>query len=68
MLHLLLEGGVLDRLYLTYANRILGGDEFDTIVKGSLLKPAADFKTSSIYFDPAGLDGLGQMFASYDVS
>lgn len=66
VLHLLLAGGVLDRLYLTFANRILGGEEFDTIVSGGLLKPAADFKTSSIYFDPAGLDGLGQMFVSYE--
>lgn len=66
VLHLLLEGGVLDRLYLTFANRLLGGEEFDTIVSGGLLKPAANFKTSSIYFDPAGLDGVGQMFVSYE--
>jgi len=29
VLHLLLEGDVLDRLYMTFANRILGGEEFD---------------------------------------
>lgn len=64
--HLLLAGGVLDRLYLTSANRILGGEEFDSIVHGPLLKPAADFKLNTLYFDPAGVDGLGQLFASYD--
>lgn len=66
VLHLLLEGGVLDRLYMTFANRILGGDEFDTIVSGGLLKPAVDFKTHSVYFDPFGLDSLGQLFVSYN--
>lgn len=66
VLHLLLEGGVLDRLYLTYVNRILGGEEFDSIAKGPLLKPAADFKLNSLYFDPQGVDGLGQLFASYN--
>jgi riboflavin biosynthesis pyrimidine reductase len=67
VLHLLLEGDVLNRLYLTYVNRILGGQEFDTIVTGELLKPAADFKMNALYFDAAGLDGLGQVFLSYDM-
>ncbi len=68
VLHLLLEGGVLDRLYLTFANRILGGENFDTFVKGDLIKPPAEFKTDTIIFDPFGLDGLGQMFVSYESS
>ncbi len=66
VLHLLLEGKVLNRLYLTHANRILGGQEFDSIVAGDLLKPAADFKLDALYFDAAGLEGVGQMFASYE--
>lgn len=66
VLHLLLEGGVLDRLYMTFANRLLGGEEFDTIVKGDLLKPAADLKMDSLYYDPFGVDGLGQLFVSYN--
>lgn len=66
VLYLLLEGSVLDRLYLSFANRILGGDKFETIVHGSLLKPSADFKMGTLYLDPAGLDGLGQLFGSYN--
>ncbi len=66
VLSLLLAGGVLDRLYLTFANRILGGEEFDTIVSGGLLKPAADFKMDALYFDSVGLDGLGQLFVTYE--
>lgn len=65
--HLLLAGRVLDRLYLTSANRLLGGEQFDSIVKGPLLKPAVDLKLNTLYYDPVALDGLGQLFASYDL-
>ncbi len=64
--HLLLQADVLDRLYLTHAPRILGGDPFATIVEGSLLQPAADFKLHTLYFDAQGVDGLGQLFISYN--
>lgn len=66
ILHLLITGGVLNRLYLTYANRLLGGDPFATILEGPLLEPAVGMKTNTIYFDPHGLGGLGQLFLSYD--
>jgi riboflavin biosynthesis pyrimidine reductase len=66
VLHLLLSAGVLDRLYLTYANRILGSDLFATIVDGPSFVPAVDFKIGRVYLDQAGLDGLGQLFVVYD--
>jgi riboflavin biosynthesis pyrimidine reductase len=66
VLHLLLAGGALDRLYLTYANRILGADQFATIVDGPSFDPALDFRIDRVYLDPAGLDGLGQLFVAYD--
>jgi riboflavin biosynthesis pyrimidine reductase len=66
VLHLLLAAGKLDRLYLTYANRILGGQPFSTIVDGDLIDPPVDFNLNSLYFDPLGLDGLGQLFAGYN--
>ncbi len=65
VLHLLLAGGVLDRLYLTYANRLLGGQPFSSIVEGELFAPAVGMKLSSVYFDPHALDGLGQLFVTY---
>lgn len=68
VLHMLLQGAVLDRLYLTFANRILGGKEFDTIVTGSLLKAPAGFRMDSLYYDPAVFDGLGQLFLGYNRS
>ena len=66
VLHLLLAGGVLDRLYLTQANRLLGGQPFSSIVEGELLEPAAEMTLNTIYFDSHALDGLGQLFVSYD--
>ncbi len=66
VLHLLIAGGAFDRLYLTYANRLLGGETFSTIIDGPLMKPAVDMKIDSIYLDPHALDGLGQMFVAYD--
>ncbi|MEA3335307.1 MAG: dihydrofolate reductase family protein [Chloroflexota bacterium] len=66
VLHLLLESDVLDRLYLTLANRILGGDPFATIVAGDLLQPAVDMSFFSIYLDPQAFDGLGQLLLGYE--
>lgn len=66
ILHLLLKARVLNRLYMTFANRILGGTLFATIVDGGQITPAVDLKIQRIYLDPAGLDGLGQLFVTYD--
>ncbi len=66
VLHLLLEADVLDRLYLTFAHRILGGQPFSSIVEGPLFDPTLDFELRTLYLDPLGLDGLGQLFACYD--
>jgi riboflavin biosynthesis pyrimidine reductase len=66
VLHLLLAGGVLDRLYLTHANRLLGGQPYAGIVEGALLEPATDLTIDTIYLDPDGLEGLGQLLVSYN--
>ena len=68
IMHLLLAGRVLDRLYLTYANRILASEIFATMVRGPRLDPPASFTLNTLYHDPVGLKGLGQLFASYDVA
>ena len=66
VLHLLLAGGVLNRLYLTLASRILGGQPYSSIVEGSLFEKGLDLRMDSLYFDSAALDGLGQLFIAYD--
>ncbi len=68
ILHLLIQGNVLNRLYLTHANRLLGGQPFSSILEGSLLDPPYNLRIDQIYLDPNGLDGLGQLFISYDHS
>ena len=67
ILHLLLAGGALDRLYLTYANRLLGGQPFSSILEGPPLDPPVDLKIHEISIDPYALGGSGQLFVSYDV-
>jgi riboflavin biosynthesis pyrimidine reductase len=67
VLYLLISGGVLDRLYLTFASRLLGGRTFATIVDGDLLEPAVGMQLTTLYYDPHGLEGLGQIFACYDI-
>ncbi|NOR90869.1 MAG: pyrimidine reductase [Anaerolineales bacterium] len=66
VLHLLASSGVLDRLYLTFANRLLGGEPYASILEGPLLDPPIDLKLNTLYFDPYGIEGSGQLFASYD--
>lgn len=68
ILHLLTAGGVLDRLYLTYANRMLGGQPFSGVLEGPLLDPPVGLKIHSVYLDPHALAGLGQLFVSYNRS
>ncbi|MCB0211543.1 MAG: dihydrofolate reductase family protein [Anaerolineae bacterium] len=66
IMHLLLNGGVLDRLYLTHANRLLAGQPFSSIVEGDMFETAVDMKLNTVYFDPHGVEGLGQLFVSYN--
>lgn len=66
VLHLLLAGDVLDRLYLTHVPRLLGGQPFSTIVEGALLPRPIDMPLRSLYLDRDGVERLGQLFACYD--
>lgn len=66
ILHMLLSGGVLDRLYLTQTSRILGGNPFAPIVEGPTFTPPYDMALQSLYFDPYAPENLGQLLATYD--
>ena len=66
VLHLLLDAGVLNRLYLTFAARILGGTPFASILEGQLLSTPAELFLRHMYLDPHAPGPGGQLFASYD--
>ncbi len=68
VLHLLLSSHALDRLYLTYAARILGGQPYSSIVEGPLLPAPVDFTLRRLYLDLHAPGPGGQLFASYDIA
>jgi len=63
----LLDGG-LDMLFLTERHRLLGGDDFRTIMQGNLGRPA-DMQLCSLYLDEQAYQEQrgGQSFACYAV-
>lgn len=66
ILYIFVAAGVLDRLYVTYANRIIGGAPFVPLLEGPLLDTPLDLHLREIYLDTHALDGQGQIFLSYD--
>jgi riboflavin biosynthesis pyrimidine reductase len=66
-LYTLMAAGVLSRLYLTYSFKALGGNTFDTILKGEQLSPPAGFTLHSLYYDALPPQEMNQLFAVYDV-
>lgn len=65
VLEALVVDGVLDRLYLTLACRLLGGLAFDTLFTGPALPSAARFKLAALHYDADG-DGAGADDAGAD--
>lgn len=68
VLHTLLRAGVLQRLYLTFAHRIVGGEVFDTLCWGPELQPAPRAALRSLFYDAYAPEDAGQLIACYDVS
>jgi riboflavin biosynthesis pyrimidine reductase len=65
VLRLLLQDGVLDRLYLTVVQRLLGGAGEDTLLAGPPLPAPADFLPCGLHFDPHTPGPGGQFFACH---
>jgi len=66
VLHTLLEADVLDRLYLTLTQVILGGEQYDTLTRGPAFNPPRGFKLHELYFDPHAPANAGQFFISFN--
>lgn len=63
---LLLASRVVDRLYLTIVLRLLGIQDYASIVEGELLAPPFDLKLYELYYDRHAFNGVGQIFSCYD--
>ena len=64
--HLLLADNMIDRLYVTVVDRLLGGRPFSSLVEGDLLIPPVDMRLNALCFDPHALEGVGQQFICYE--
>ena len=67
MLEAALRDGVLSRLYLTIGHRVVGGERFDTMLRGAVLGEAGAVRLSALYLDEAADGECGQFFACFDV-
>lgn len=63
---MLVADNVVDRYYMTLAHRFLGGDPYSTVIEGALLPAPVGVTLNTLYHDPHALDGLGQLFLSYN--
>ena len=68
ILDALIVDDVLDRLYLTFAFRMLGGLAFDTLLTGPELPRAARLTLKALHYDAQGPDkaNVEQLFAVFD--
>ena len=62
----LLQSRVIDRLYLTIAQQLLGGEDFDTLTRGPLLAPAQGMQLLSLYHDPHAPANGGQLLGCFE--
>lgn len=62
----LLDAGVINRLYLTIAQQLLGGEVFDTLTRGPLLTPAQGLSLISLHHDTCAPANAGQLFAVFE--
>lgn len=67
MLESLMRQQLLDRLYLTHRLRLLGGEQFHSLIPGSPLNQQGTLELRSLLHDNGSQDECGQLFASYSV-
>ena len=66
MLETALRDRVLSRLYLTISHRVVGGERFDTMLRGAALGDAGSVRLNALYLDEAASSDCGQFFACFD--
>lgn len=65
LLRLLVASGVLDRLFVTTVNRLLGGQRFATLIEGEAFDPPAGLQLEALYLDTESHSDASQLFAVY---
>jgi riboflavin biosynthesis pyrimidine reductase len=68
VLRTLIDADLLDRLYLTFALKLLAGNDFATLLRGPALEPPLQFELHQLYFATAGAANSPQIFASFNRS
>jgi len=68
MLESAVRDGVLARLYLTISHRLVGGERFDTMVRGAPLGAAGGLRLGTLYLDEDESLDCGQLFARFDAA
>ena len=66
MIESALRDRVLARLYLTISHRVVGGECFETMIRGATLGAAGGLRLGSLYLDEAPSVDFGQLFARFD--
>ena len=66
MLETALRDRVLSRLYATISHCVVGGERFDTMLRGGLLGAAGALRLRALYLDQSAETGSGQFFASFE--
>jgi riboflavin biosynthesis pyrimidine reductase len=66
MLETMLRDRRLARLYLTLTHRLLGGEQFHTMIPGPPLGTLGRLRLRTLYYDPGNADENAQWFAQFD--
>jgi riboflavin biosynthesis pyrimidine reductase len=64
--HTLVESRIVDRLYLTITQQILGGDSYDTLSRGELLEPPQGMRLIGLCHDPHAPINAGQLLCVFE--
>jgi riboflavin biosynthesis pyrimidine reductase len=68
VLHLVVDAGVLDRLFITSVSQLLGGSRFSTLTEGEAFHPPVELQLDALFLDSESHPQVSQLFAIYAAS
>jgi riboflavin biosynthesis pyrimidine reductase len=66
VLYALVAAGMLDRLYVSFALKLLAAQDYATLLRGPALRPPMEFDLHELYFEPKLSDNPPFLFASFN--